>query len=1219
MTGSGRSIAAVILLAASMPHIVQAQSYVKTETIEYHDDLSLWVVGQVKRTTTNGIESSRTDYDWLAMPTTSYVFGRRQQTLGYYTDGTVATIKDGNDYITTASNWKRGIPQMIQYPATAESPSGATVSASVNDLGWPTTVTNEVGSRTCYGYDAMGRISQITYPSETTSGVCDTSAWNANVRTFQPVAAPEFGIEAGHWRHSVSLGASRKDVYFDALWRPLLMREYDTANVAGTQRMTAFAYDHVGCKTFTSYAVASAAAFNAITMGVHTSYDVLGRVRVETQDSELGPLNTYTDYLTGGKTRVTNPRLQSTTTSYVFYDEPVYDRPVWIEHPEGAYTQITRDVFGKTTVLTRRNADSTLSLSRGYAYDAYQRLCRIVEPESGARLTGYDGAGNVAWSAAGLPLDTPCEPDGTSLAVAARKVVQGHDARNRVVALAFPDLDGNQSWAYTPDGLPSQVTTLNERGSQAVVNTYGYNKRRQLTSESVGQTNWPTRSLGYGYDANGNLTSHTYPGLTVDYAPNALGQPTRAGGYATGVLYHPNGAMAQFTYGNGLVHTLTQNARGLPDRSSDSYAGTAVLDDSYDYDTSGNVAAISDGLPGNRGNRDMTYDGLDRLLTTNSPMFGAASYAYDVLDNLTHVIVTGGNAPRDQHYCYDGSWRLTNVKTGGCSGTTVLGLGYDEQGNLNNRSGKDYRFDYGNRLRESESNTSGGETYRYDAYGRRVLAMHGTKGAIASMYAQDGSLRFQQNQREARNVSYILLNGSLVARASDIVLPDAPSVTVPSFVTVSAYLVQWSAVPGSTSYEVQESTNGGPWIAFHSGAGTSKSASGKASGTYGYRARSCNAAGCGVWGATASVSVQLPPATPPSLSVPAMGFNGAYSVDWGSSVGATTYTLEESFNGGSWTVVHDVAGQSRSFSGRPEGSFTYRIRACNPVGCSGWSAVSSLQVLYAPSTAPGISAPASSGNGSYAVTWVGVAGAATYQLEEQVNGSGWTLVQDSAVGSRNFAGRSNAIYGYRARACNSAGCGPYSGTVSITVLLPPTAAPGLSVPASNGTGSYSVGWTGVDTASSYQLEESVNGGAWTLIHNGGGNGVSLSGRSTATYGYRVRACNWAGCGPDSPVQYVAVDLAPPMPGDFKARYMVLTVNPPIQTTWRFNWTAVPGATRYEIRRGTGSSFYNGAANSYQWVTSGGPGSTGGYQFSLRACNAVACSGWFAVTATEGFN
>ena len=70
----------------------------------------------------------------------------------------------------------------------------------------------------------------------------------------------------------------------------------------------------------------------------------------------------------------------------------------------------------------------------------------------------------------------------------------------------------------------------------------------------------------------------------------------------------------------------------------------------------------------------MTYDGLDRLTDVDSPMYGSTgtSYAYDVLDNLTHLVAPG----RDHWYCYTGN-QLTNVKTGGCSGTSEIGLGYD--------------------------------------------------------------------------------------------------------------------------------------------------------------------------------------------------------------------------------------------------------------------------------------------------------------------------------------------------------------------------------------------------------------------------------------------------------------------------------------------------------------------------------------------------------------
>jgi RHS repeat-associated protein len=270
--------------------------------------------------------------------------------------------------------------------------------------------------------------------------------------------------------------------------------------------------------------------------------------------------------------------------------------------------------------------------------------------------------------------------------------------------------------------------------------------------------------VGYGYSTTGAPASLTYPtGLTLTLSPNALGQPTLLAGatqtFASAISYFPNGALKQFTYGNGIVHTLAQNARGLPDRSRDADGATSVHDDSYAYDQAGNVLAISDGVAGNRGDRDMAYDGLNRLTSATSPMFGTATYAYDVQDNLTHVQVTGGSQIRDQDYCYDASNRLTNIKTGGCSaGGTVVGLGYDVQGNLANKNGTLYAFDYGNRLR-----SGGPETYRYDAYGRRARSINSTGGIVYSLYGQAGQLLWQRDQRTNQRRNYIYLQGSLLA------------------------------------------------------------------------------------------------------------------------------------------------------------------------------------------------------------------------------------------------------------------------------------------------------------------------------------------------------------------------------------------------------------------------------------------------------------------------
>jgi len=763
---------AIALFAVSLPWSAQSWAQVRGEITTYHDDFNNWKLGQISSVSVNGITTQQTLFDGLSRPTVEKIFGAVARSYTYSNDGTVATVSDGNGNLTALSNWKRGKPQSIKYPATPDSPSGATRVAVVDDSGWITSVTDENGYKTCYSYDLMGRISQATYPSETVTNTCATTTWATTTQVFKPVSATEYGIPAGHWRQTISTGNARKITYFDALWRPLVTREYDTANEAGTKRFQRFTYDHEGRVTFASYPGTT----DALSTGTWTEYDALGRTTSVTQDSELGALTTLTAYSgdsTGPYTRTTDPRGTQTVTRYQMFDQPTYEFPVLIDlaqnKPERAAIDITRDVFGKPLSIRKRNNANTVSLTRSYTYNANQELCRSVEPETGATLMGYDGAGNLTWSASGLPAATACHATGLVSPIQARRSVRTYDGRNRVATIAFPDNNGNQSWTYTADGLPAQITTVNTEGGSQVVNAYTYNRRRLLVQETQNQPGELFSTLGYGYNANGHLASHAYPsGLTVAYAPNALGQPTQAGTYATAVTYYPNGAAKQFTYGNGIVHQLLQNARGLPSSSCDAYGAcgaAAVLNDGYGYDRNGNVAAITDGRTGNRGNRTMTYDGLDRLTGTVSPMFGTATYAYDVLDNLTRVQVgaTANLAARDHHYCYDSNTRrLSNVKTSGCSGATVIGLEYDVQGNLANRNGVGHTFDYGNRLRLVQQGSTWIESYRYDAHGRRARSWH-SGGALRSVYGQDGALRFQRNDRTGKAVDYIQLNGSLVA------------------------------------------------------------------------------------------------------------------------------------------------------------------------------------------------------------------------------------------------------------------------------------------------------------------------------------------------------------------------------------------------------------------------------------------------------------------------
>ncbi|MDR3445449.1 MULTISPECIES: RHS repeat-associated core domain-containing protein [unclassified Dyella] len=397
--------------------------------------------------------------------------------------------------------------------------------------------------------------------------------------------------------------------------------------------------------------------------------------------------------------------------------------------------------------------------TRRYVYDANQLLCKVIEPETGATVMEYDAAGNLAWSASGLDLPDAGNCNRGEAFASARMVARLYDERDRLKTLSFPDRNGDQDWTYWPDGLPKSVTTQNEAGASQVTNTYGYNRRRTLTGESLSQPNTYNWTIAYAIDAYGNPAGYTTPdGLQVSYAVNALGQPTgissQLGTYASNISYYPNGAIKQFNYGNGILHQMAQNLRQLPLRSVDGN----VLDLETAYDANGNVDTIYDRIQGAGYDRYMGYDGLDRLYRACSPMFGGDSchrFTYDPLDNLRGWQLSG--VKDYANYNYDGRNRLTSIQNSG--GAALVALGYDAQGNLASKNSVLYQFDVGNRLRS----VPGIESYRYDGEGRRIQSEVPILGSKLSFYGKDGRLIFGQDQWRQINTSYVYLGKHLLA------------------------------------------------------------------------------------------------------------------------------------------------------------------------------------------------------------------------------------------------------------------------------------------------------------------------------------------------------------------------------------------------------------------------------------------------------------------------
>jgi len=682
--------------------------YSRTEISTYSDQLAKWVLSQLATVTTDGKTSVSNAYDPVSATLTSTTkFGQLQHSYTYRPDGTLATRTDGRNYTTNFGAFKRGIPQSVGLP------TGASYSAVVSDIGRIASVTDEMGITTSYGYDAIGRLTSITPPA----------GWTPTTISYVQPAEVEFGLDIGHWRVIVTTGNSTTATYLDVLWRPVFTRVYDEGAPGTTLRDSVKRYDSDSKVTYESYPKRFITAFTDTPPGKRTFYDALGRPFRTEADSELGVLTSSVEYLSGFQTRNTNARGKQSTQAFWVLDNPDQVQlagisvPAGTGLPGGMSVSIARDVFGKPTSITR--SGNGQSVTRGYVYDVRERLCRTNEPEVGSTVLDYDDAGNLAWRAPGMDLpDTSC---GWTSVPGAKKIWHSYDELNRLKDTTYGDGSTNIARTYWADGKLKTVNT-----SDGTAWSYDYNTLRLPTTETL-TYGGKTASVAWNYNTNGHLSGVTYPagGPSVSYSPNALGEPTQVGGYASGVSYHPNGAVAGYTLANGIVHTQTQNVRGLPERNQD----VGVTNDLYAYDENGNVSAISDQQE-NVTTRAMTYDDLDRLWTVTAPnVWGTATYTYDALDNIRTAVV----GSRSSTLSYDARNRLESVMTNG----TLSNYTYDAQGNIRTKGGQTYSFDIGNRMWAA----SLGGTYIYDGHGRRVLitSPDGSTKRL-QMYTQTGQM-----------------------------------------------------------------------------------------------------------------------------------------------------------------------------------------------------------------------------------------------------------------------------------------------------------------------------------------------------------------------------------------------------------------------------------------------------------------------------------------------
>lgn len=282
-----------------------------------------------------------------------------------------------------------------------------------------------------------------------------------------------------------------------------------------------------------------------------------------------------------------------------------------------------------------------------------------------------------------------------------------------------------------------------------------------------------------------------------------------------------------------------------------------------------------------------------------------------------------------------------------------------------------------------------------------------------------------------------------------------------------------------------------------------------------YRVQACNAAGCS--GHSNETSRVTPPNAPTGAAATAAGETAVLLTWTDGNVTETGHRVERRQGDQGYTEIGLLEADVESFADTGllrDTDYTYRVRACNESGCSDFSAETSVVTpVTSPPTPPAQLFAVMGDQARVFLTWQDNSSIETsFEIERQDPGGAFTLLieldpdRDSHI---DTAVELETEYGYRVRACGTAGCSAYSNEVYPTT--PPYAPDGLvATPTSSTT--IELTWNDNSEAETkYQLEGSTASGSFvphavfqlppnTTTFTAGGLNPNV------TYRYRVRAC-----------------------------------------------------------------------------------------------------------------
>jgi RHS repeat-associated protein len=369
---------------------------------------------------------------------------------------------------------------------------------------------------------------------------------------------------------------------------------------------------------------------------------------------------------------------------------------------------------------TQTAGTATANVSTSYSYDLAGNLATMVDASGNTTTYGYDAAGHM-----------------TSLRDAMGKtIVWAYDAlgnRIRQSNRTDPPLSSSVTWTYdgagrmqtrTADGITVTYTydangnrlTASD-GTFAITATYDrLNRPLTVDDEDAGGT--PDTTYAYSL-TNPSWTDPTGSySATLDRFDRALSFNDPANATDFTWTYRADALPASASAPNGNVTTFTYDRLGRLVSKDTSSGGVSRADYDWSINRAGQIVSESENIAGGASNGVVSYayDPLSRLVRST---FGGTptAYGWGAVPNRTSVQV-GTGTPTTTTY------DKANRPTSGANPTATYSS--DDDGRLTARSGYQYTWDHLGRL-ATVKNGSGTTlvTYTYDPLDRLRMADYG--------------------------------------------------------------------------------------------------------------------------------------------------------------------------------------------------------------------------------------------------------------------------------------------------------------------------------------------------------------------------------------------------------------------------------------------------------------------------------------------------------------